>query len=338
MDETATPLVTVVVVTYRGHEFISECLDSLAAQTLPHDVLVIDNASEDGTAALLAERYPDTPSLRLPTNTGFAGGVDAALSRITSPLCALLNDDAVADPRWLEALIAALTDHPTAAAATSRMLLSAPADADTDGRINNLGVALTSHGFGYDIGLGRDGNAGFSSVVPVFGFSGGAALLRMDALREIDGFPAYFFLYYEDTDVSWRLRLGGHEVISVPGAVVRHRHSATVGTTSRLFHRHNERNRLLMVVRCGTASLAVGEILRFGLTTASLTVKRLLRRPVPAAANASPRLRFGVLIELVGRLPSTLAQRRRIGRRAVLSRAAVQDRWLGVDPLLSEGS
>ena len=139
--------ITAVVVTWQGAELLPTCLDSLAAQTVPHRVLVVDNASSDSTADIL-KRY-DVEVLTLDRNTGFAGGVAAALGVVRSEYVALLNNDASADPRWLEASAAALNNNPGAAAITSRLVLW---DLDSAGRfvLNNVGVALTAGGYGTD--------------------------------------------------------------------------------------------------------------------------------------------------------------------------------------------
>ena len=324
MTEATMPPITVLVVTFRARDLLAECLDSLAGQTVPHRVLVIDNDSTDGTAEMLADRYPQVPTLRLPTNTGFAGGVAAGLERVETRWTALLNDDAAAAPNWLAELLRAAHQTPDAAAVTSRMLLG---DGD---RINNLGVGLTRQGYGFDLGLGRPAGDGFAAVTEVFGFSGGAALLDTAAARAVGGSPAEFFLYYEDTDLSWRLRLAGYRVVSAPDAVVRHRHSASVGQQSELFHFHNERNRLLMLLRCAPLRFAVTQVARFGLTTASLTVRRL-RGARPPELNLQPGLRLRVLAALLRATPAAVAARRRISGIAVRDRATVAADWLGRD-------
>lgn len=325
MSEPPAPDITVLVVTFRGREFLAECLDSLAAQTVPCRVLVVDNASTDGTAGLLAASYPQIRVLRQERNTGFAGGLAAGLAEVRTRWTALLNDDATAAPDWLEQLASVAAREPGVAAVTSRMLL---ADGD---RINNLGVGLTRQGYGFDLGLGAPAGAGFAAVTEVFGFSGGAALVDTSAVRAVGGSPTGFFLYYEDTDLSWRLRLAGHRIVSAPAAVVWHRHSASVGQHSVLFHFHNERNRLLMLLRCAPVRRAVAQVLRFGVTTAALAVRRLRggRRPEP---NLQVGLRLRVLLVVLRLVPTTLAARRRISRIAVLDRSAVADRWLGRDP------
>jgi GT2 family glycosyltransferase len=314
------PKTTVVVVTWRGRELVGACLDALASQTAPHAVLVVDNASDDGTAAVLgaaeAGRHGELRVLRLPRNSGYAGGLAAALPQVRTPYVGWLNDDAAPQPGWLASLEAALDASPEVAAAGS-LLLSA------EGSVQSAGVRLTA------LGYGRDATEPPSDGV--FAFCGGAALLRTDVLRSAGGVPAPFFCYYEDTDTSWRLRLAGHEVRTVPGAVVRHRHGASSRLGSSAFHRWNERNRLLMLVRCAPAGVAARELARFAAITAAVPFRRRGRggsnqRPAP---NHRVALRLLVLAAVTARLPATLVQRAAIGRRTTVPRRQVWRRWAG---------
>lgn len=268
-------------------------------------MIIVDNASDDGTAALISGHEV----VRLPRNRGYAGGLAAVLDLVDTPYVAWLNDDAVPDPSWLTELENALEGDPGAAAATSSILL-------TDSSTQSVGVALTADGHGKDVVLaGRE----------VFGFCGGAALLRTAELRAAGGVPADFFCYYEDTDTAWRLRLAGHRVISVGPARVRHRHGASTRPGSALFHRWNERNRLLMLLRCAPASVAVRELARFVVITALLPV----RRDVPDAANFRVGLRLRVFGEVLLRMPVTVVQRLVIGARSKIARRVVWRDWAG---------
>ncbi|MGP4021126.1 glycosyltransferase family 2 protein [Saccharopolyspora sp. 5N708] len=300
---------TVIVVTWRGRDHIEACLDALAAQDRPHRILVVDNASDDGTADLLAAHPANPEVLRLSRNLGYAGGIAAALDRIRTPYLGWLNDDAAPAPDWLAALEAALDADRGAAAASS--VLRTP-----DGRVQSVGVRLTSDGHGAD---SLDAGGG------VFGFCGGAALLRTAQLRSIGGVPAHFFCYYEDTDTSWRLRLAGHDIVPAPGARAAHLHGATTVPGSARFHRWNERNRLLMLLRCAPAAVAVRELARF----AAITFTLPLRRAVPDAANFRVPLRLRVLAEVAAGLPAALRARHRIGRTAATSRRELWRTWAG---------
>ena len=290
-----------VVVTYRGAHLLPECLDSLDRQTVPHELLVVDNASTDGSAALLRRRLRPGQVLTLPTNTGFAGGVAAALPQVRTRYLALLNDDAAADPDWLELLLGAARDDPGAAAWTSLMESAAQ-----PGSVNNLGAGVDRQWYGVDVDAGRDISTLGPQIRDVFGFCGGAALLRTAAVRAVGGFPAAFFLYYEDLDTSWRLRLAGWAIRAVPRSRVVHRHAATSDPTSELFHLHNERNRLWTLARNAPGAVYASALARFVLTTASLAARRVLRRPVPAAANLRVRLRLRVLVQVLRATPALL--------------------------------
>ncbi|MBB3678240.1 glycosyltransferase family 2 protein [Modestobacter versicolor] len=304
----STVRVTVVVVSWEGAHLLPACLDSLRAQTLAHRVVVVDNASTDGTAELLAGR-PEVEVVTTARNEGFAGGVQRGIDTVGTEFVALLNNDAVADPAWLAELVRAADAHPEAAAITSLMLL---ADREPP-EVNNAGVVLLDTWYGADRGLGESPDT-LAEATEVFGFSGGAALLRTDAVRAVGGFATEFFLYYEDTELSWRLTDAGWSIRFQPTAVVVHEHSATVDQRSRSFAYHNERNRLWMLMRRAPARVALLAALRFAVTTASLTL-----RPVPPVNgvipwNLRPGLRLAVARDVVRYLPRAVRSRRSSGR------------------------
>jgi GT2 family glycosyltransferase len=313
------PRVTVVVVTWNGAHLLPACLDSLRVQTQPHRVLVVDNASADGTAELLTARYPEACVVRLDSNTGFAGGAQSGLDATSTPYAAFLNNDAVADPGWLSALIEHLDADPSLAAVTSRLLLA------EDGRVNNAGGALNRWGVGYDRGYGAPDGPPYDEPVDVAAFCGGAAVLRVDDARRVGGFDPTFFLYYEDTDLSWRLGTAGRRIRYVPDAVVHHQHSASTDQASAAFAFYNQRNQLLMLIRNAPASVVVAALLRFFAVTAIGLVRRR------SGHTGRLRHRLHVLSAVTRQLPRRVRERRRIGRAAVVSRRTFCRKWLGVD-------
>ncbi|HEX3590741.1 MAG TPA: glycosyltransferase family 2 protein [Pseudonocardiaceae bacterium] len=301
---------TVIVVTWRGRDHIEKCLTALAAQHRPHTTLVVDNASDDGTADLLAA-HPSRPRvLRLPRNRGYAGGLVAGLAQVRTPFVAWLNDDAAPAPSWLAELEDALDADPRTAAAGA--VLTSP-----DRGVQSAGVRLTADGHGADL----------TAAAHPFGFCGGAVLLRTEALASAGGVPGGFFCYYEDTDTAWRLRLAGWRVVVVPAAVATHLHGASTRPGSFRFHRWNERNRLLMLLRCAPARVAIREIARFAAITVALPIRRLGNRKVPDAVNFTMRLRLLVLAEVVAGLP--VVARAAIGRRSTVARSVVWRAWAG---------
>jgi GT2 family glycosyltransferase len=310
------PAVTVVVVTWNGAHLLGPCLESLRRQTRPHRVLVVDNASTDSTAQVLSG-YPEAEILQMTTNTGFAGAAQAGLEAVTSRYVTFLNNDAKAEPDWLAALVDELETSPTIAATTSRILLTA------NGRVNNAGGALGRWGVGYDRGYGEPDGPPYDKPVDVAAFCGAAAALRADVARRVGGFEQAFFLYYEDTDLSWRLGTAGYRIRYVPGAVVHHEHSATADQCSAAFAFFNQRNQLLMLVRNAPASLVVLAGSRF----VAVTLVRLVRPARGYTGQFSHRVRVAAAVGQA--LPAALRARRRIRRASVVSRRAFRRTWLG---------
>jgi GT2 family glycosyltransferase len=257
-----SPQVRAVVVTWDGAHLLPECLDSLLAQDVPPgtlEVLVVDNASTDNTVPLLAERYPTVRCLTLPRNLGFAGGVAAGTADLLGPpgpaqpaYVALLNNDAWFEPDAVRRMVATAEAAASAGrrvgAVTATVLLAERDDADRV-LVNSTGNVLTAAGAAAD----RDYRVPLDEVRPardVFGFNGGASLLRTEALREAGGFDPSLFLYYEDTDLSWKLRERGWTVVHEHTARAHHRHMAsTGGGTSPTFRYYNTRNSLIVLAR-----------------------------------------------------------------------------------------
>src|SRR5699024_8663209 len=143
-----------------------------------------------------------------------------------------------------------------------------------------------------------------------FAFCGGAALLRVAALRAVGGVPAGFFCYYEDTDTAWRLRLAGWRIGSAPNAIVYHRHGTSSVLGSNSFHRWNERNRLLMLLRCAPARVATAQCARFAALALALAIRR--RRTTDAPPNHRVGIRLRVVVGVLIRWPGTLLFRHRV--------------------------
>jgi len=317
-------VVTVVVVAWNGSAHLDACLDALEELGRDPDsprfrTWVIDNASSDDSADIAARHRLAPHVVRLDRNVGFAGAAALGLADATTPYLVVLNQDAVVGAGWLSALLAGFDDG-SVAAVTPKVLLAA------DGRLNNTGVLVAADGYGRDRGLHEPDDGRYDAELDVFGFSGTAAAMRVDAARAVGGFDPVFFLYYEDTDLSWRLRLAGHRVRYAPAAVVRHHHGASSQLGSPTFAFHNERNRLLMLAKCAPMSVAVREVLRFGAITVLLPLRRLRGVSLPDASQFRTSLRLRVLGSFVRLLPGVVRRRRAIGRvarAAGISRRAV---------------
>ncbi|MCC2320203.1 glycosyltransferase family 2 protein [Cellulomonas xiejunii] len=311
-------LARVVVVSWNGAHLLPTALDSLERQTVRDrlDVVVVDNGSTDGTAELLATRYPDVRRLASASNLGFAGGAALGMADARCHVV-LLNNDAAFAPDAVEHLLRAL-EAPGVGATTARVLL-----AGTDPvLVNSTGNVVTRTGNGAD----RDWRAplGSESTDPdVFGFYGGAAALRREMLDEVGGFDPWLFLYYEDTDLSWRMRAAGWTVRYVPEAVAHHEHAASSGTDTPVFRYHNTRNSLVVATRHAPLRVAAISAAR-----QSAGWLRAARRGGWASPDAVARRR-GLTAHL-RRLPRTLGERRRMWHAARVGRRVVA-RYIGRD-------
>ena len=205
--------------------------------------------------------------------------------------------------------------------------VTVPADTPTVDVVNNAGSIVFTAGYGADRGF-QDIDAGqYDKPVDVFALCGCAVAFRTSAGASVGWFDEDFFLYYEDTDLSWRLRAAGWGIRYEPTAVVRHIHAASSVEWSPRFVFHTDRNRLLMLVKNASAARALREVGRYPLTTASVGVRALrearLTRRRPAVRPTLMRLK--VLLSFLRLLPAMLAKRRRAPK--VVSRAELE-KWL----------
>jgi N-acetylglucosaminyl-diphospho-decaprenol L-rhamnosyltransferase len=204
---TAPPLeaVTVVAVTYNSARILPKMLEPLRG--LPH-LVIVDNASSDGTPEVAARIAPQATVLRAPRNLGFGRANNLALERVTTPFALLLNPDCVIQPEAIERLVAAAHRYPEAA-------ILAPKLYDAPGK---LGLCYRPGAFAPQPRELLDPAGDLCSEF----LTGAAMLLRMDAMRRVGFFDPWFFLYLEDDDLCLRTRRAGHALVLVNEATVLH--------------------------------------------------------------------------------------------------------------------
>lgn len=221
------PLVTVIIPNWNGAAFLPTCLDALKQQTFrDFQVLVVDNASTDGSVELVRVRYPGVKVIRLSKNVFFSGAVNEGIRQSRSPLLALLNNDTEAEPQWLGELVAALERNPQAGVAASKMLLF-----DRREVLNSAGDFYGRNGIPGNRGVWERDEGQYDSQTQAFGACAGAALYRRSMLEDIGLFDEDFVGYCEDVDLSFRAQLAGYQCVFAPRARVYHRLSATGGGT-----------------------------------------------------------------------------------------------------------
>ena len=226
---------SVVIVNYRGRGRLGRCLDAILASPprCRSEIIVIDNASDDDSWDE-ALAHDGVRTVRNDENVGFARACNQAAALASGRHLVFLNFDCEPEPGWLDALVRCADDDPGVGAAQAVVL-------HPDGTVNTAGNRLHYLGFSWAPG-GDTAPTGPPAEVAVG--SGACLLVPARRFREVGGFWEAMFLYCEDTDLSWRLRLAGLRIVVCPEARVVHDYDFG-RNTSKLFHL--ERNRLIML-------------------------------------------------------------------------------------------
>ena len=223
---------SVVIPNWNGRHFLQTCLDSLLAQSYgDFEIIVVDNASSDGSQALIEGSYQQVKLINLPTNRGFTGACNIGMGTAAGEIIALLNNDTEVEASWTEEIMDAFRRHPEIGMVASKMLLF-----DRRDHFHTAGDCFGVNGSAGNRGAWEQDQGQYQNEEYVFGACGGSAAYRKSMLEEIGLFDDDFFFLLEDVDLSWRAQLAGYKVLYVPTAVVYHHLSATGGGVTASFH------------------------------------------------------------------------------------------------------
>jgi len=303
------PIVTVVVPTLAVGDALEKCLNSLEQQTLDlFDVVVVDNSGA-GRARAFGSR---TRVIVNQHNVGFAGAVNQGIRDSQTAYVATLNDDTIADRRWLETLIACAESNPQAGMFACEVRLMGTL------LLDSAGMLIAADGSSKQRGHEQPA-ADFTGTRAALFPSASAALYRRSMLDRIGLFDENFFLYCEDTDLGLRARWAGWDCCYVPGAVVEHYYSHSAGRATPLKAYYIERNRLYTVIKNFPTRLLWR--VPFASTMRYLWHLLAIRagqgkgaefRQSGHSAALLPLLVLRAYLATLGRLPYLLAERRRI--------------------------
>jgi len=215
--------VDVVIPTWRGRDLLAGCLEHLSGQTHPDmQVIVVDNASGDGTAEMVRERFPAVRVIEMPDNVGFGRAVNAGVRAGHGEFVVLLNNDVEVEPQFVAAIVAPLADDGIAMVAGLTLIPGS-------GLVDAFGIEVDPTLAAYNRLRGRDpGNRPGVLAGP----SGGAAAYRRSAWDEAGGLDETLFAYGEDLDLALRMRAAGWRVADAPEARGVHLGGASVGVGS----------------------------------------------------------------------------------------------------------
>lgn len=307
------PIVTVVVATLAADDALTDCLRSLENQTFKKfEVIVVDNsgarrATGSGAKIIANDR-----------NRGFGAAMNQGFYASTAPYLATLNDDAVADPKWLQTLVAAAEARPAAGMFASQVRLN-------ERELDSAGMLIAADGSSKQRGHGEapgDFATSGDALLP----SGSAALYRRKMLDQIGLFDESFFLYCEDTDLGLRARRAGWECEYVAEAKVEHRYSHSAGRASLLKAYYVERNRIYTAIKNFPLTMLLGlpvaAAARYFWHVGSMIEgvgKAAEFRQAGSSLSLLPFVVFRAHVSALYRLPMLWQKRREISRTARLT-------------------
>lgn len=238
--------VSVIIPNFNGEKFLKPCLDALLRQSMDDfDIIVVDDGSSDGSVKLLKDKYADRIELvEMGRNTGFCGAVNAGVKAAKSEFVILLNNDTVADERFVEELTAAIERRPRAFSINACMLtVQNPEILDGAGDLYNA--------FGWASARGKGKRADkFAKEKKIFSACGGASIYRRELFVKLGMLDENHFAYLEDLDLGYRARIQGYENWYTPSAGVLHVGSGTSGSRYNEFKvRLSARNNVYVVYK-----------------------------------------------------------------------------------------
>jgi hypothetical protein len=245
------PLVSVIVLNYNGQKnlgkLLENCLMSVFDTNYPNfEVLFVDNASTDGSVEFVKKRFGQNPRLRIiqnERNLGFTEGNNVGIRNAKGEYIALLNSDAKADPEWLKELVKAIHPPEIGAVQSKLLQMSSPDVIDCAGGLIDY--------YGYHLERGRGEKSGkYTETSEIFYAKGAGILIKREVLAKTGLLDPEIFMYFDETDLCWRIWLSGYKVLFAPKSIVYH---ASGSTASKLQQKtrsyYYTRNHILVLLK-----------------------------------------------------------------------------------------
>lgn len=213
------PKVSIIVLNWNGKKFLKNCLDSLFQLTYSQvEIIVVDNNSTDGSQKFIKKNYKKVILIENKENYGFAKGNNIGFNASTGDYVLILNNDTYVTPNFLAPLINDFEDNPAIGCLQPQIRLSSNKQL-----LDGVGGFLTFTGFLYHFGYLKDRTqAKYNKKMKIFSAKGACILLRRKAIEKIGLFDEDFFIFFEETDLCFRLWLAGYSVMYEPESVIYH--------------------------------------------------------------------------------------------------------------------
>jgi GT2 family glycosyltransferase len=248
-------MVSITIVTWNSAQYLSDCFASIRTQDYrDFEVIIVDNASSDGTRALLHEVEPHWRVIYNEANVGFAAGQNQAMRASAGEWVLCLNPDVVLGPDFVSQLVAAGEAHSDAGSLCGKLLRwDSATEQHKTNIIDSTGIYFTRNMRHLDRGAEESDTGQYDQPQYVFGTSGAAAMFRRKFIEDVsvEGqfFDEEFFAFREDADLAWRAQVMGWKCLYVPHAVAWHVRRVTPERRADLplvINWHSVKNRFLM--------------------------------------------------------------------------------------------
>jgi GT2 family glycosyltransferase len=249
------PLVSILITTYNSSLYLQRCLDSITAQTYtPLEVVIIDNASSDGTREILEGHTDLAKVIYNDRNTGFAAAQNQAMRTAGGQWFLSLNPDVVLNPTFVEEIVQAGELDSRVGAVSGKLLRWHPqSKPEFSAIVDSTGIYFTPSLRHLDRGAEETDCGQYNRLEYVFGATGAAALYRRKMVEDIsvegEFFDEQFFAYREDADLAWRAQVMGWKCLYTPRAVAWHVRRVTPERRAQLpteINWHSIKNRFLL--------------------------------------------------------------------------------------------
>lgn len=236
--------VTVVIPNYNGIKYMQNCLKSLYEGSYVPKVVVVDNASSDGSLEEARKEYPQIKTIEFEKNYGFCKAVNVGIKAADTELVILLNNDTSVDNYFVEKLKGAIEKRKDAFSVGAKMLSMKEPE-----KIDDAGDLYCALGWAFALGKGKEKSA-YSEQKEIFAACGGAAIYRKSMIEEIGYFDENHFAYLEDIDIGYRAKIKGYRNYFEPEALVYHAGSAVSGSRYNEFKvRLSSRNSVYLICK-----------------------------------------------------------------------------------------
>lgn len=237
------PIISVIIVNMNGKKWLSKCIPSVLESEYPRnriEFVLVDNGSIDGSVEFVEKNYPGFRIIKLPINIGWSPANNEGIKSSTGDIIVCLSNDMEVHPLWLREIATFMEANKNVG------IVQCNSMSMWDHKIYDSSMNYLDR-FGYSYGY-----VPTDSPQEVFFAEGMAFAVRIDVIKKIGAFDDYYFMEYDDMDLSWRVRLAGYRIYFLPSAVVYHARGGTVGKT--YFERINNvgwytRNHLVTIIK-----------------------------------------------------------------------------------------